>query len=128
MLRGLENVRGGGRRRPRTSIPWIDQFTMFLRFLSGMTRTFLLAGFALNIIFSPVNGFTPSRAFVAGFFTTFIFARPGSVKRPWLLRLFLMTVPSQSNTPLTCFFERPVSFEMAARMSDFVGAELFFAI
>ena len=46
-----ENKRGGGSGRPRTSIPWIDQFTMFLRFLSGMTRTFLLAGFALNIIF-----------------------------------------------------------------------------
>ena len=42
-----------------------DQFTMFLRFFSGMARTFLEAGFALNIIFSPVNGLTPSRALVA---------------------------------------------------------------
>jgi len=32
-------------------------------------RTFLLAGFALNIhLFSPLNGLTPSRALVAGFF------------------------------------------------------------
>jgi len=34
-------------------------------------RTFLLAGFALNIIFSPLKGLTPSRAFVAGFFHDF---------------------------------------------------------
>jgi len=29
---------------------------------------------------------------------------------------------------LTCFFGSPVSFEIVARMSDLVGAELFFAI
>ena len=52
------------------------------RFFSGESFTFLLAGFALNIIFSPVNGLMPSRAFVAGFFTTFIFNRPGNVNRP----------------------------------------------
>jgi hypothetical protein len=50
------------------------------------------------------------------------------VNSPWLLRLFLITPWSESKTELTCFLERPVSFEIAARMSDFVGAELFFAI
>ena len=60
------------------------QLTMALRLFSGMARTFLLAGFALNIIFSPVNGLTPSRALVAGFFTTFSFSRPGSVTIRWL--------------------------------------------
>jgi hypothetical protein len=49
------------------------------------------------------------------------------VKRPWLFRLFLITVLSDSKTELTCFFDRPVSFEMCARMSDLVGAELFLA-
>ena len=39
-----------------------------------------------------------------------------------------MTVLSESKTPLTCFFDSPVSFEIVARMSDFVGAELFLAI
>ena len=50
------------------------EFTIALRLFSGMTRTFLLAGLALKVIFSPVNGLMPSRAFVAGFFTTFIFS------------------------------------------------------
>src|SRR5580698_9314545 len=59
-----------------------DQFTNSLSVFNAAMRTFLLAGFALNIIFSPLNGLTPSRAFVAGFFTTFIFKRPGSVNKP----------------------------------------------
>src|SRR5208282_5958494 len=91
-------------------------------------RTFLLAGFALNIIFSPLNGFMPSRALVAGFFTTFIFRRPGKVNRPWLRRLFLIEPESESNTAPTCFLESSVSFEMVARISDLVGAAFFFAI
>src|SRR5262245_1062973 len=101
---------------------------MALRFLSGSTRTFLLAGFALNVIFSPVKGLTPSRAFVAGFLTTLSFIRPGSVNRPLPRRLFLMTPPSESKTPPTCLRERPVSFEICVRTSDFVGAPPFFAI
>src|SRR5260370_24347149 len=59
-----------------------DQFTNSLRFFSAAMRTFLLAGFALNIIFSPLKGFTPSRAFVAGFFPTFLFRSPGIVNKP----------------------------------------------
>jgi hypothetical protein len=39
----------------------------------------------------------------------------------------LITPFSDSNTELTCFFDRPVSFEIVARMSDLVGAELFLA-
>src|SRR5271163_1897026 len=91
-------------------------------------RTFLLAGFALNIIFSPLKGLMPSRALVAGFFTTFIFRRPGKVNRPWLRRLFLIEAESESNTAPTCFLESSVSFEMLARISDLVGAAFFFAI
>src|SRR6201996_1848657 len=91
-------------------------------------RTFLLAGLALNIIFSPLNGLMPSRALVAGFFTTFIFRSPGMVNRPWLRRLFLIAAESESNTAPTCFLESSVSFEIVARISDLVGAAFFFAI
>ena len=52
-------------------------FTIALRLFKGSTRTFLLAGLALNVIFSPVKGLMPSRAFVAGFFTTFSFMQAG---------------------------------------------------
>src|SRR5262249_52040207 len=54
--------------------------------------------------------------------------RPGSVKRPEPFRLFLTTPPSDSNTSATCFLARPVSLEIWARISDFVGAAFFFAI
>src|SRR5579862_4220100 len=104
------------------------EFTIAFRLLSGITRTFLLAGLALNIIFSPVKGLTPSRALVAGFFTTFILSSPGNVNRPLPRRLFLITVPSDSKTLPTCLRERPVSLEMCVRTSDFVGAPPFFAI
>src|SRR5690349_15363607 len=101
---------------------------MALRLFNGMARTFLLAGLALKVIFSPVKGFTPSRAFVAGFLTTLSLSRPGMVKRPLLRRLFLMTPLSESNTVLTCLRDRPVSFEMDNKISDLVGAPPFFAI
>src|SRR5439155_960318 len=61
--------------------------TIPFRLFRGMTRTFLLAGLALNIIFWPVNGLMPSRALVAGFLTTFIFSSPGMVNRPFPRRL-----------------------------------------
>src|SRR5277367_2116959 len=104
------------------------QFTNSLSVFSAAMRTFLLAGFALNIIFSPLKGLMPSRALVAGFFTTFIFRRPGKVNRPWLRRLFFIVAESESNTAPTCFLESSVSFEMVARISDLVGAAFFFAI
>src|ERR1700752_872075 len=106
----------------------LDQFTISLRFLSAAMRTFLLAGLALNIIFSPVKGLTPSRALVAGFFTTFIFRSPGSVNSPPPRRLFLITPLSESKTLPTCLRDSPVSLEMLVRTSDFVGAPPFFAI
>jgi alpha/beta superfamily hydrolase len=87
-----------------------------------------VAGLALNIIFSPVNGLTPSRALVAGFLTTFIFSRPGIVKRPLPRRLFLITPPRESKTPPTCLRDSPVSLEIWVRISDLVGAPPFFAM
>src|SRR5437660_12725763 len=57
----------------------IHELTIAFRLLRGMTRTFLLAGLAFDIIFSPVNGLMPSRALVAGLFTNFLFIWPGMV-------------------------------------------------
>src|SRR5205814_10075218 len=114
-------ARGGG----KSPSYWL---TIPFRLFRGMTRTFLLAGLALNIIFWPVNGLMPSRALVAGFLTTFIFSSPGMVNRPFPRRLFLITPPSESKTLPTCLRESPVSLEMCVRTSDFVGAPPFFAI
>src|SRR3569833_1459240 len=97
-------------------------FTMALRLFKGSTRTFLLAGFALNVIFSPVKGLMPSRALVAGFFTTFNFISPGLVNKPLPRRLFLITPLSESNTEATCLRDRAVSLELCVRASDVVGA------
>jgi len=46
----------------------------------GATFTTLRAGLALNIISSPVKGFVPLRALVAGFLMTLIFINPGKLK------------------------------------------------
>src|SRR6478735_1892561 len=106
----------------------LAQFTNALRLFSGRARTFLEAGFALKIIFSFVNGLMPSRAFVAGFFTTFSLSRPGSVNRPPLRRLFLIWPLSDSNTAATCLRDSSASLQIVATISDFVGAPPFFAI
>src|SRR5437660_10647415 len=84
--RRVAAIRSGWLRQPLRNLR-IDQLTNSLRFLSAAIRTFLLAGLALNIIFSPLKGFTPSRALVAGFLTTFILSRPGMVNKPWLRKL-----------------------------------------
>src|SRR5690606_3782270 len=91
--------------------------TMSFNPFSAATFTVFDAGFALNIIFSPVNGLMPSRAFVAGFFTTRILSSPGSVNSPGALRparLFLICLVNESNTAATSFFVRPVSSAMEA--------------
>ena len=54
-------------------------------FFSGRILTCVLAGLALNIISSPVNGLVPLRAFLAGFFQIgfgFIFITIGSQTTP----------------------------------------------
>src|SRR5688500_15064051 len=105
-----------------------SQPTISLRFLRARMRTFFEAGFALMVIFSPVNGLTPSRALVAAFFTTRILHSPGSVNTPLDLSDFLIWSPSDSSTPLTCFLLRSVLAATAATICDFVGAAFFFAI
>ena len=60
---------------------------MSLRALSGVIFTTLRAGFALNVVSSPVKGLIPLRSFVAGLRTTLILERPGIVKQS---RYFLL--------------------------------------
>ena len=51
--------------------------------LTGRARTIFRAGFALNIISSPVKGLVPLRALVAGFLMTTNFANPGTRNTPF---------------------------------------------
>jgi len=51
-------------------------------FFNGRILTAILAGFALNIVSSPVKGLIPLRAFLAGFLTVTIFIKPGSTNSP----------------------------------------------
>src|SRR5579871_3711048 len=125
---GAHGDPGPFERRDPPGAPRSAQFTKPFSDFSATARTFFEAGLALKVIFSPVKGFTPSRALVAGFFTTFSFSRPGSVNRPWPRRLFLMMPCSDSKTAPTCFFDSSASFAIVERISDLVGAALFFAI
>jgi hypothetical protein len=59
--------------------------TASLTAFAGRALITFLAGFALNIIGSFVNGLIPFRAFVAGFLMTTNFANPGTKKAPVFL-------------------------------------------
>ena len=56
-------------------------------FFIGRTLTFTVAGLALKVVGSPVNGLMPLRAFFAGTATAVILRMPGStkVRGPFLL-------------------------------------------
>jgi len=53
--------------------------------LTGRALTIFRAGLALNIIGSPLNGFVPFRALVAGFLMTTSLANPGTRRPPAFL-------------------------------------------
>ena len=53
-----------------------------MSFFSGKTLTVLDAGLALKTHGSPVNGFLPLRAFVAGLLFNFMFNMPPNLKLP----------------------------------------------
>jgi hypothetical protein len=59
--------------------------TASLTAFTGRALITFLAGFALNIVGSFVNGLMPFRAFVAGFLITTNFANPGTKKTPVFL-------------------------------------------
>jgi hypothetical protein len=87
--------------------------------LTGTTRTTFLAGLALIVIGSPVNGFLPGFALVAGFRTTLSFSRPGMTNwpGPFLPSSLPISSPSAAKTPAICFLPRPVFSARAARIS-----------
>ena len=87
---------------------------MSLRLFNGRMRTALLAGFALIMMSSPVKGFLPGRAFVAGFFFTTILQIPGIVNDPLRFRLFPITVVSSLKTSATWRFGSSVLSEIEA--------------
>jgi hypothetical protein len=63
--------------------PWTGPFdihTASFAALTGRALTILRAGLALNIIGSPLKGFVPLRALVAGFLMTTNLAKPGTRK------------------------------------------------
>merc|ERR1719183_644444 len=64
------------------TVTCLSQLTISLNFFIGKARTVLLAGFALKTHGSFVNGFTPLRAFVAGFFFNFMLNAPASLNLP----------------------------------------------
>jgi predicted short-subunit dehydrogenase-like oxidoreductase (DUF2520 family) len=66
-------------------------------------RTFRLAGLALSMTCSPVNGFRPMRALVAGLFTALSFRSPLKLNspQPFLPRSAAMIWLKVSNTSLT---------------------------
>lgn len=99
---------------------------MLFKPLSGSTLMPLLAGFALNIISSPVNGLMPLRAFRAGFLTTLIFSNPGRLKYPAPRGFSSLEIkPSKdSRTAATSLRERSVSAAILFKISDFVGGFL----
>ena len=69
-----------------------SQLTIDFSDFRATARTFFEAGFALNIIFCPVNGLMPSRAFVAGFsFGSFVAYRAAAL-RP-AVRLYTIAPP-----------------------------------
>src|SRR6185436_12184995 len=100
--------------------PLGNYFTASLSALSGRIFTSLRAGLALKIVGSFVKGLIPFRAFVAAFFTTFIFASPGSVKPPCLAMSTATSAASAPSTLPTCLRGRPVALETASSTPDFV--------
>jgi hypothetical protein len=83
----------------------------------------LRAGFALNVVSSPVKGLTPLRALVAGFLTTLILIKPGRLNMPALrdFRVFAIMPCKEPSTASTCLRLIPVSVEIWVSISDLVG-------
>ena len=87
--------------------------TISLSPLSGRTLITVRAGRALTVIISPgLKGLAFWAALVAGLWMALIFIMPGTTKTLGLsgegfARSTLMTLPSASKTPATCFLLRP---------------------
>lgn len=101
-------------------------YAISLRFFNGRTLTTFLAGLALKIASSPVNGLIPLRSFVAGLCCTTILQSPGieNCPGPRRPRAFWISSDSASNTAPTSFFDSSVASAMLLRISVLVGAFL----
>merc|ERR1719356_397843 len=86
----------------------MKKLTIFFNFFIGNVLTVFEAGLALKTHGSFVNGFTPLRAGVAGFFLSFMFNAPASLKEPFFFSCSAATATMPSTTPLTSFTFRPV--------------------
>merc|ERR1719258_26108 len=84
------------------------QLIISLSFFIGRARTVLLAGFALKTHGSLVKGLMPFRAGRAGFFFSFKFNAPASLKEPFFFNWSAATVTMPSTMALTSFDLRPV--------------------
>merc|ERR1712025_1049540 len=74
----------------------------------GRARTVFEAGLALKTHGSLVKGFTPLRAGRAGFFLSFKFKAPASLKDPFFLSCSAATSMMPSMTALTSLLFNPV--------------------
>merc|ERR1719210_3255145 len=85
-----------------------SQLTAFFNFFIARTLTVFDAGLALKTQGSLVNGLTPLRAGVAGFFLSFMFNTPPSLKEPVFFSSSAASPMSPSITPFTSFDFKPV--------------------
>src|SRR6185312_10072123 len=86
--------------------------------LTGLARTILRAGLALNIISSPVKGLVPLRALVAGFLTTTNLAKPGTRNSPFFLSSLWPTSTKVSMTFLTSRLDSSVDVAIRSMSCD----------
>merc|ERR1719231_1410252 len=85
-----------------------SQLIISLSFFMGRARTVLLAGFALKTHGSFVKGLMPLRAGWAGFFFSFRFNAPASLKDPFFFNWSAATVTIPSTMAFTSFDFNPV--------------------
>merc|ERR1719183_2407996 len=84
------------------------QLIISLSFFIGMALSVFDAGLALKTHGSLVNGLTPLRAGVAGFFFSFMFSTPPSLKEPVFFSSSAASPMRPSITPFTSFDFKPV--------------------
>merc|ERR1719230_435428 len=96
---------------------------MAFSFFMGMAFTVFDAGFALKTQGSFVNGFTPLRAGVAGFFFSFKLSMPASLKDPVFFICSAAKFNTASTAPFTSFGFRPADSATALYAPDAVIAE-----
>merc|ERR1719321_752434 len=103
------------------------QFKASFSFFMASALTVLEAGLALKTQGSLVNGLIPFFAGVAGFFFSFKFNMPASLKFPFFLISAQATPKRASTTPFTCLFFNPLVSATDAMTCDCVSAPDFMA-